>query len=412
MKQFLRQDARFRDVDFTNRQSWWSELPVRCEGLREEGTKVREILRCIHDMSSDRGVARLQEAAGKQKRRITVKYPGPHNIALTYYLRAEDLFWDVWAVCGIEDLDEWRNYMGEAEARPQLSPKALGGLEQSLVAYLKRHRIGQQCVVQAYDLGERVVLEISHEDRERARQWFRRRTVMTGWWHPVVHEAAVYYPRTGHLKLRAARSSEPLLRECSRQIGEHLFGDPDMFERVDQMLQLNVLCEDPKFLTDPCHRISSVRIAEMTFRLRHGAPDRLLSVGLAGTDSVGGLLAEFGIDREGIEVTEATLRFKFPGHRLAGYRTVKLQRPHTTNLSDRLNDRIIEHYLREWGILVGEGLVADDAPLVEPTWPDKPRPGDPPRLPLGPSRPGSSRRGARRSAPAERGGRAGRRRAS
>jgi hypothetical protein len=361
---FFERDDIFQRVANATKATMMAQVPAIVGKHQAAGKNVLEVARCVHDMASDRGVAQLQAACIGTPLETELLGLGGHDVAMTCYLRDKDLFWRVWAICGIEGLEQWYTYVGDPSVPPDLSRDALDRVASDLKRAFAKLNLGRNCRVSYYDMQERTILEVSHEDRVRAHQRFKGGGITTQWWHPVIHAAATYDHTCGRLKVRPPRKNTRYLEAYVHSIGRRLFGRAEHFSELGFALDLRRLCQVETLRLDPEHGRGPVEVASLSFFSPVGRPDVAIQLTLGPGQDVRDALAGLHVDPDEAVVTKASLVFKFPGSGNQGRRTVHLETPAITNLNDSEIDREVERYLTKWGILRVEEPVAAGAEAV------------------------------------------------
>src|SRR5512132_2190678 len=102
-------------------------------------------------------------------------------------------------------------------------------MRQSMVEHFRQHAGGAKCQVEDFEGEDKFAIFIYHEDEVTPRDTFDDDgIVVSDWIRPVVRIAAVYYPETCTLLVKAPRKTE---REKLRDLFAKIFvGNQSFFE--------------------------------------------------------------------------------------------------------------------------------------------------------------------------------------
>jgi hypothetical protein len=134
-----------------------------------------------------------------------------------------------------------------------------------------------RCQVEDHHADDKLALLIYHEDAVTAQDRFDESGLVVPLWiRPVVRIAAVYYPETCTLLVKAPRKRE---REKLRDLfAEIIVGDPDFFEDVSMTPKFGFAAfADPgfAFATHPADGIDRVSMTRIRVRPHHADVCRL-----------------------------------------------------------------------------------------------------------------------------------------
>lgn len=277
-----------------------------------------------------------------------------YDLALRLYLEAPADFDRCHQNYAVDMMEHFQEYRGRHPVVVHASAEAKAEMKAAMADHFRQNAGGSRCQVEDFEGEDKLALFIYHEDEVTpVEQFDEAGTLVPIWQRPVVRVAAVFYPETCTLLVKAPRRPE---RETLRDLFAEIFvGEEDYFEdaSVNPKFSFGALARrDFLFATSPVDGVdhvsvtrlvvqpSSVQTQRVTLDFRPGLP--LVAVHRA--------LEHHGIDLDSDRVVGARLQFQFAdGHGRARFRTVSLFNPNSTNLRDTFRDRIIRRYLKEWG---------------------------------------------------------------
>lgn len=256
----------------------------------------------------------------------------------------------------VDMMDHFREYRGKHPIQLQATPEAKAKMKEEMKEHFRERAGGARCAVEDFEAEDKFALTIVHQDEMTPVDNIDEHDNVTAeWQRPVVRIAAVFYPETCTLLVKAPRKPD---RERLRDLFAKIFvGETDYFEDVSKTPRWNftpLATDDFDFTTSLTDRIANVRLARLTMRSDHrdlkqhtiemkrdrtlvDIKDALRDHSLEfNPDLVDGIHLEFEFDDD----TKGRARF----------RTVSLFRPNSTNLCDIKRDRVIRRLLREWKI--------------------------------------------------------------
>ncbi len=255
----------------------------------------------------------------------------------------------------VDMMDHFKEYRGKHPAKVKASFPAKMAMKKAMAEHFREYAGGAQCQVEDFEGKDKFALFIFHEDEVTPVERFNDSgVVVPEWQRPVVRIAAVFYPESCTLLVKAPRIPE---REKLRDLFAEIFiGDADYFEDTSKTPKFNFAplgSEDFDFPTHPADGIDEVCVTRVTLRPAHADVKRLAIDFVPGLTMLGvhQALAEHGTVLNGEAVDGVRLQFRFAEGKGRGrFRTVSLFNPNSTNLCDTHRDRVIRRYLKEWGI--------------------------------------------------------------
>ncbi len=329
-------------------------VPVMLELLQENRDLSRLVegpLKCVNDLDSPRGRACIQ--------RIVAELDGavdPETDFISAGMRLmishADMFRRLLAIYQVEQTVDWRMYRGRQPGDVDISQDDADALAADFAHVLRKHGDSGRCVPTVYRQSERVIVEIAHESYAEALREFRGNDIEVDWRRPVRHARLVYRPSTGLLKIKVHGNDEGLAHLLGSRAGHHMFGDKGHFCEDDAQAKfdLSSLKSKPDLQIANRYQVENVEIIGLQLKLV-GVRGAFAKYTATDTDDLYTLVSENVTAEASIEVAWARLRFKFPGSRNKGQRTIELTPPLKSNLGEDDYDRIIEKHLSQWGIL-------------------------------------------------------------
>ena len=221
--------------------------------------------------------------------------------------------------------------------------------------HFRQYAGGARCQVEDFAGADKFAIFIFHEDELAPTDTFDDQgVVIPVWQRPVVRIAAVYYPETCTLLVKAPRKPE---REKLRDLFAEIFvGDRDFFEDLSRSPKYSFLPLENSRFDFPTHLadgIEDVCVTRVVMRPPHSAVNRL-SIDFVPKQrllEVHAVLADHGLAFNSDLIDGIRLQFTFTHGKGRGrFRTISLTNPNSTNLRDTVQDRVIRRYLKEWKI--------------------------------------------------------------
>ena len=276
-----------------------------------------------------------------------------HDLAMRLFVDDPHAFMQAHQNYAVDMMDHFREYRGRHPVDLKASPVAKDRMRTAMTAHFRKHAGGSRCQVEDFEGADKFALFIYHENEMTPRDAFDDTgIVVPEWYRPVVRIAAVYYPDTSTLLVKAPRKAQ---RETLRDLFAEIFvGAADFFEDENTSPKYRFApLADPEFdfPTHPADGILGVTVTRLVLRPGHADVRRLafdLETGLS-LDDIRYVLRDHAVVLDGDLVDGMRLQFEFAdGKGRARFRTVSIHNPNSTNLADSVRDRKIRRYLKEW----------------------------------------------------------------
>lgn len=293
-----------------------------------------------------------------------------HDLALRLFVDEPRMFLATHQRYAVDTMDHFHEYRGRYAVQLHASAGAKERLRDAMAEHFRCQAGSARCQVEDYHADDKLALFIYHEDAVTAHDTFDDSGLVVPLWiRPVVRIAAVYYPESCTLLVKAPRKRE---REKLRDLfAEIVVGDPGFFEDAATTPKFSFAAlADPRFAftTHPADGIDSVGVTWMRVRPPHAGVCRLtleFEPNLTLVE-VRQALLQHGIRLDETCIDGVHLQFAFAeGKGRARLRTVSLANPNSTNLKDTPRDRVIRRYLQEWHIDASRSDFALAVPAVQ-----------------------------------------------
>ena len=159
----------------------------------------------------------------------------PADVAVQIWLAAPDLLQEKHAEARAIQQKNFVYFAGRdggPRSFPQATPNVLRSLERSLDDWFEEHRRGEGSRVFVFDHGRKVWILIRHGMPFRREGSVKEGKSSVEYYRPEVHDVLIYDTEMDEIGVHAGTKGERDL--YLRQIGEHLFGDPDYFPQADK----------------------------------------------------------------------------------------------------------------------------------------------------------------------------------
>jgi len=347
----------------------WKQLP---EGRRRA---LEAELLPVNDLCSSHARPYLDRAAqtvwaGEPTLLLENREWTVYDLAMRLFIASPKALTDCHHGYAVDMMEHFREFQGKHPATIQATREAKDAMKRAMAEHFRDHAGGARCQVEDYEGPDKFALFIYHEAEVTTVDRFDEEgVVVPEWQRPVVRIAAVYYPETCTLLVKAPRKDE---REKLRDLFAQIFvGEVDYFEdcaKTPKYAFANLSRLDFVFPTHPADGIDDVYVTQLAVEpastyVRRCTLDFEPGLSIAGVHEA---LAQHGIDLAADVVRGLRLQFRFERGGRGRYRTVSLSNPNRTNLRDTDRDRVIRRYLREWGIDVSRAGFTVAVPPVAP----------------------------------------------
>jgi len=347
----------------------WKALPP------ERQQKLETELLPVNDMCSPHARPYLEDVAratwthGKAALLEDAKGWSAQDLALRLYLDDRRAFFEAYKDYTVDSMAHGKEYRGRAATKLEASPLKKQRLEQELRRYFRDTAFGARCQVEDHVNDDKLAVFVFHEDEVTPLERFNDEgAVTTDWQRPVLKMAAVFHFESATLQVKATRKLE---REKLRDLFAQTYvGDLQFFEDASRTPKFSfepLRQESFRFPVQPSDRIDRVSIVKVVARPA-GAHVRRVIVELQrglNMHDVHLALDDHGVDVANDTIDGVQLCFEFAGSGRSRNRTVSVFNPNSTNLHDTPRDRVIRHYLRQWGIDATVRKAAVAAPALQ-----------------------------------------------
>jgi hypothetical protein len=291
-----------------------------------------------------------------------------NDLAMLLYLADPAGFAAAHQAYAVDMMEHFREYRGRYPLSILATEQAKAQMKTAMALHFQHNAGGAQCQVEDHQGADKFALFIYHEDQKVPLDRFDANgVVVPDWQRPVVRIAAVFYPDSLTLLIKAPRKPE---REKLRDLFAELFiGDKDYFEDTHLIPKFSFApLRDPSFdfPAHPADRIDSVCVVRVTARPDRDCVKRIHLELDSGLDlyEVHDALDASGVDPVSDVIDGVRLLFTFQGTGRSRQRTVSLHNPNSSNMRDTQRDRVIRRYLREWGFDASKSSVALAIPAL------------------------------------------------
>jgi hypothetical protein len=190
----------------------------------------------VHEMADDEQMDELLSSARQQGLLLDAdQESSPADVAVQIWLAAPDLLQEKHAEARAIQQKNFVYFAGrdgDPRSFPQATPNVLRSLERSLDDWFKEHRRGEGSRVFVFDHGRKVWILTRHGLPFRREGSVKEGKASVEYYRPEVHDVLIYDTEMDETGVHAGTKGERDL--YLRQIGEHLFGDPDYFPQADK----------------------------------------------------------------------------------------------------------------------------------------------------------------------------------
>lgn len=315
----------------------------------------------INQMSTEKGVASLLILAsgkGIHMQEHVGKLENDHNQALYFYLNCRDIFDDCLTVGSFEYLASRSEKIGRLKVSLEevTKPETVEELSSALMSYfMEKDGRGENCIIDVYPDGDRVYFHANPQDYLKSTTQYdsdgklKRRTVKT-----VFEVIFIYYPLEGKIEL-SVKGGKKRQNELFNIFNSIVLKDPNPVPEKEQTYNFNRLIEDDFTMPmKPEDNLSYVFLKAV--RLSHKSlSDKRITLevernAMDGASDIHTMMKEARINFDFYNVTQATIKLKFPGTGNKGSVTMKITYPDMCDLNDTKTHRQAKEYLKYWGL--------------------------------------------------------------
>lgn len=277
-----------------------------------------------------------------------------YDLALRLYLADADGFADCHQSYAVDMMSNYREYRGRWKVEVEATPERKAAMKDAMAAFLNGSNGKRQCLVEDYQTEDKLALFVYFEDEMTAFDRFDTTgVVLPVWQRPAVKVAAVFFPESSTLLVKAPRAPER--ERLTRLFAEIFVGREDYFEPLAMRPKYDFTVLGQRsfdFATQTGDHIDAVNVTELQLYSDHESirSTRFAfepGLTLAEVDDA---LLDHGVVLRGPLVHGAKLQFTFAGMGRSRLRTASITNPNRINLADTPRDRVIRRYLREWGL--------------------------------------------------------------
>jgi hypothetical protein len=278
-----------------------------------------------------------------------------NDLAMRLFIDAPTALLDAHQSYAVDMMEHFREYRGRYAHTVTTNAEAKQRMAEAMQTHFRQYVGGARCQVEDFAGTDKFAIFIFHEDALSPVDTFNDQGIVVPvWQRSVVRIAAVYYPETCTLLVKAPRKPE---REKLRDLFAEIFvGDAEFFEDLNRNPKYSFLpLENSRFQfpTHPADGIEEVCVTRVVIRPVHSDVNRL-SIDLVPKlhlVEVHTVLADHGLTFDSNLIDGIRLQFTFTHGKGRGrFRTISLTNPNSTNLRDTVQDRVIRRYLKEWKI--------------------------------------------------------------
>ena len=190
----------------------------------------------VHEMADDEQMDELLSSARQQRLPLDAdQESSPADVAIQIWLAAPDLLQEKHAEARAIRQKNYAYFAGRGggpRSFPKANPNVLRSLERSLDDWFKEHRRGEGSRVFVFDHGRKVWILIRHGMPFKREGSVKEGQSSVEYYRPEVHDVLIYDTEMDDIGVHAGTKGERDL--YLRQIGEHLFGNPDYFPQADK----------------------------------------------------------------------------------------------------------------------------------------------------------------------------------
>jgi hypothetical protein len=302
----------------------------------------------VHEMAADEQMDELLEAAKQHQLPLDGDQDNsPADVAIQIWLTAPDLLQEKHAEARAIRQKNFAYFAGRdggPRSFPKANPNVLRYLERSLDGWFKEHRRGEGSRVFVFDHGRKVWILIRHGMPFKREGSVKEGKSSVEYYRPEVHDVLIYDTEMDDIGVHAGTKGERDL--YLRQIGEHLFGDPDYFPQADKFTLAPLIDHGRAALRcDDVPGLEGVWLVE--FHRYWGGDFKAIEIRKA-TDIFGAIDDRHHLLAGG-RMSTAVFKLKFPGSKRLRSATI---RPPNIAKYDRHSDSdVIETWLQLRGLI-------------------------------------------------------------
>lgn len=325
--------------------------------MRPEGipAALHEALYHIKGLDSDTGLNRIAWAAGEGLLRLDMgENSSTADKVLQAWLQDRELVRRLHVEVGLDASKSFVHFRPVRQPAPPMraldaAVKAAFGKEQGEV--FLAHGRGRFCEIERHFRNGEHVFVVRHGNPYRRDTEYRDDAAEPLYYWPVVQDLVVYTPATQTLRMNVQPPWHK--RSYARNVGRHLFGDPDLFAERNVFTLQPLRDRGREVLDGTLYGIGEIALVE----LQSAVDEDLNDVRIRRSRDVFESYEREGGLPEEEELTQAGFRVRFAGAK--SHRTVTVSGSRARYTQDR-NGRHVTAWLQGNGFVIGGKIEAWD----------------------------------------------------
>lgn len=370
IKFFKSQDIEFTPSTSKKETERLNQVDQFIENLDEEQmTKVEEVFLDIQNLASEQGIMAIFEIAENEKKSFAdelVNVENYYNQAFYTYLNQQEIFKQASILFYITDLTSkvTRTGFKEIESKDfdKLETKK-DSLSFKLTEFLKtKEGRGKNIHIEVYKYSDRICFLCYPEDHTKSDFYFSGKDFKRFTRKSTFEIIYIYYPDTARIDVVANGRTKRNVQLMSI-FADAVLEDNKVIPMSEEVYNLNKILEEGfELVPEPEDQITSIFLKQIRFSNKFNFKNRVI-LEIDKGEGMETMLREVGyrnINLKYYDVTQITIKFKFPGEGNRGSVTMQLTAPDRSNLKDTSEHQKAEKYISKWGLLNGIGTKEAD----------------------------------------------------
>lgn len=360
---FKAQSIEFTPLETKKETERINHLEQFIEALSEEQVSgIEEVFLDIQNLANEQGILSIFQIADEQRVSFANELENienPYNQAFYTFLHQPEIFRQASILFYIIDLTSKVTRTGFKVVEPKdfdnLEAKK-DSLNFKLAEYLKtKEARGKNVHTEVYKYPDRICFLCYPEDHTKSDYYFSGKDFKRFTRKSTFEIIYIYYPDSTRIDVVANGRTKRSI-ELMSIFADAVLEDTKAIPISEEVYNLNKILEDGfQLTTEPEDQISSIFLKQIRFSNKFNFKNRVI-IEIDKGEGLETMLQEVKyryINLKYYDVSQITIKFKFPGEGNRGSVTMQLTAPDRCNLKDTPEHLKAEKYISKWGLLNG-----------------------------------------------------------
>lgn len=308
----------------------------------------------LNDFDDDQGRHILERAYKKfNLDNMPESSQPPLHMALYLFQKHRNAFEWAEAFLESENTTNWQLYAGLQPSKlVEELKKALTLFRQRLTNQLPLYKMGERCHIDCYQDTNQILLDVRVQGNLKQVEDFVDDGVIKAInTRPPVDIIISYDMESGGLKIKTPRRKEELSNFLHLAFAQLFLVEPNSLisNMTQRCINFSRFILDTELLSTPLNGIKNVQVTRLRFKPSRYSKE-VIEINAKGSN-LWSLLEKYQIDKAGVLILEASVKFEFSATELGQSKTVVLKSNNSHNLGHNHRDNVLTQQLKDWGVL-------------------------------------------------------------